>query len=354
MFDLDLSVFNFCPDAINDLGQLLYDEVIEADDIRDYINLYTGVVTKRAIGFLGEGSIVGVPHRGCAHDPQDFNIGSRQVTLDPHEWEILIGMCYRDLNDTAAVYARHKGVRITELQDTDYYAIFLHALTISIRKMIVRFAWFNDTAADHFANGGQYTDSIDLEYFQVNDGLWKRIFIGVDTTSPYYVEIPENAGADYAAQEFNEANITQLLDDMIKAAGRQLKASPNKVIYVTTDIAEAYRKYLQDPCCLQSARDAMISGQVPMRYRGWPIVEYVDWTLGIEEYHNDVTNGRYWRPNRALATVKNAMAMSVDAWDSFNIRRVWYEKKDRMVYTELMGMVDTVIVAPQGWVVAAY
>lgn len=354
MFELDLDIFNFCPDAINSLGELMYDQVIESDDIRNYINLYTDIITTKAVGFIGEGSIVGVPHRGCAHDPQDFNVGSRQVKWDPQGWEILIGMCYRDLDNTAAVYARNKGVRITELQDTDYFAIFLYALTLSVKKMIVRFAWFNDTEAEHFADGGVITDTIPIEYFHVNEGLWKRIFTAIPEGDARHVEIVENAGATYDEQEMTPENVVAMFRSMIKKAGRQLKASPNRRILVTQSIAEAYREYLEDPCCLESSREAMINGTSNLRFRGYPIIEYQDWDLGIEEYHNDVTNTRYFRPNRAILSVPTAMAVGVDAWSSFNIKRIWYEKKDRQVYTEMMGMVDTQILAPQGWIVAAY
>lgn len=352
MFELDLSELVFCPDSINSLGELLYDEVIMPEDVQNYLQIFTGVVAKTSFGFLGEDSIVGVPHKGCQSDPQDYSIAARKVDFDPKKWEILIGICFTDFEQTAAVYSMNTGVRMSELQDTDIFIILLNALALSVRKMMVRFAWFNDTDADHFANGGEYTDTILLDYFHVNDGLWKRIFVATENTE-YHIPIAENAGTSYAAQKF-ASDVVELFDNMIDVAGTQLAASPNARFYVTSGIARAYRRYLQDPCCLQSARDAMLNGVTVTSYEGYPVIEMKDWTLGIAEYQNDVTNGVYFRPNRALFTVRNAMGMAVDAENSFSIKRIWYEKKDRMEYIEMMGRVDTQILAPQGWVVAAY
>ena len=146
---LNFSNFSFSAEQIRDINELVFDEILKAPELAEIHTLYSGIIYDKEIGFITEGGLVGKASQGCSPDAQDYTIGTRKVLWQPKSWEIYLSECYKDLESTAAVYALNQHTRISDLTDTDYMAIVVKVLTESVKKMLYRFVWFNDTDADN-------------------------------------------------------------------------------------------------------------------------------------------------------------------------------------------------------------
>lgn len=358
MAAIDLSNFNFCGDQITDINSILWDETIDLPDVTDFVNVYPDIVVEGQIGFWGEGHLVGVKNQGCKPTPQDYNLGSRAVDWEPKPWEILLGLCYTDLQGTAAEYKQHKSERRPQLQDTDYMAIFLRAVRRDVQEFALRTTFFMSETVSEVGSGSgdqNLTPGLGTQYFDILNSLWQQVITKYNGTA-YHIPITENAGASYAAQAINPANVQQYFRDAINASSPLLQGSPNARFYVTRSIFNAYKATLQQPTAIQIPQvyNNLVDGmnRDVLYFDGYPVIAVDYWDVAIKKYFNDGT--KWDMPNRFLFTTKQTYGLGVDAFASFSISQVWYEKKDRMVYYEMMGKSDVKMVAPDGWLVAGF
>jgi len=70
----------------------------------------------------------------------------------------------------------------------------------------------------------------------------------------------------------------------------------------------------------------------------------------IANYFNNGT--KLVNPHRALFTNKGVLGMAVDSLDSFENLKIWYENKDRQVYTDVAGKADVKLMNPDLFVYA--
>ena len=141
---LDFSKFSFSAEQIRTVKELLYDEVIKSPEMQQLYTIYPNIVFDKEVGFIGKGSLVGVPHQGCNPTPQGWNISTRKITWEPKQWEILIAQCASDIESTAAVYSLKAGVNVDDFTDSDYINIILEVLAQSEKDFIHRLVWFSD------------------------------------------------------------------------------------------------------------------------------------------------------------------------------------------------------------------
>lgn len=349
---IDQSGFNFCGETIRSLGQLIYDDYQEYQSLQNFVTIYSGIVVNRQIGFITDGSLVGVKNKGCSPQPQPYSIGTRAIEWEPKAWEILIFECWADLEGTIAALGLKKGVNRPNLVGTDYLRIVLTVLRRDVREFWWRLAWFNDEDAANVSAGGVITDGVSTEYFDILNGLWKQIF--ADATIPY-VEITANSGATYADQEITVADAVSVLREMYRKAPTVLKSSRGAKFAVTQGIFDAMVDKLSGDGCDCTITNIQFenfqNGVQRIRYRGYPVEAVSEWTRSIEAYEDNGTT--YNLPNRALFYTVNALGFGVDAVESFTVNKVWYENKDRGVYIEMMGLADAKVIAPNR-IVKAY
>jgi hypothetical protein len=341
---IDFTNFEFTAEQIRDVNDLIFDEILQAPEITLITTLYPGIVFDKEIGFIGEGGLVGKKRQGCDPQPQQWKVGTRVVTWEPKGWEILIKECWTDLEATAAVYALKTGVDIADFTDSDYYAIIVQVLSQSIKKFIIRLFWFNDTDAELVDDGGIITDGTDLDYFNILDGLFKQLLAQIAVNPKQRVVISENAGASYTAQQLSPANVKDYLQKLkfnapITLRGRRTSA----FIACTQSFYDAWEAYLEGKE-LETTYANLVNGQNVLTYSGIPLIPMPIWDEIIAQYED--TGKKLNNPHRALYVIKEVLAVGVDGTDSFEKMNTWYEKKERAVYTELMGKADAKLLNP--------
>ena len=341
---LNFASFTFSAEQIRAVKDLLWDEVLEAPEISLIHTLFEGIVYDKEIGFIGKGSMVGKAQKGNVTPVAEaFTIATRKITWTPKGWEILVHQHRSDIEATAAVYSMKTGTSYSDFTSSDYIAIVLEALAVSIKEFIIRLVWFNDTAADVIANGGTLTAGTDKGYFNLIDGFWKQILTQVTANAAQKVAIAENAGANYAAQALLTTNIQGYLQSVVFNADMNLRGMANGFILCTQSVYDAYAKSLQG-VAVESLYANLLNGFKTLTYNGIPLLPIPIWDVIIKTYYN--TGVKCLNPHRILYTSKELLAVGFDSVKSFGDLDVWYDKDTRLVKIEAQGKADAKLLNP--------
>lgn len=373
---IDMEKFNFCGETIESLNEMLIEETIQGPELSRIHTIYPNIVTQKEIGFIGEGSLVGVGSNGCDPVEQEYEINTRVVKWDPKEWEIRLKLCYSQLQSAATVYSLKTGVDIPDFTETDYMKIVLQILAKSVNLFTYRLFWFNALNATKYYSEpnkdsthlDQFLDSLDMNYFNILDGFWYQIWVDENNTDKE-VNIPE--GMQGVTTENGEVtsttnippriepeNMITYLSELVNKAPLELRSASDRQILMTQNMYDAYLQYLITSCCLESARTILLDGTPTVGFMGIPIIPMPIWDKMLNAYQTipfeapaDSINFTIC-PFRAVFTTKSNLGIGVDSLDSFANVKVWYEKKDRLVYVELMGKADAKIINPEMLTVA--
>jgi hypothetical protein len=287
--------------------------------------------------------MVGKARQGCNPTSQNWTIGTRKVVWTPKAWEILLDKCWTEIEATAAVYGLKPGVEVSDLVESQYMAIVVEVLTTAIKKFIVRLVWFNDLDAENVTDGGIITDGVNTEYFNILDGLWKQLLTQVAANPAQRVVIAENAGSAYTTQELSPENVRTYLQQLKFKAPITLRSKSNAFIACTQSIYDAWDMYLQGKT-LESTYTNLVNGQQTLTFNGIPLIPMPIWDEIIGTCED--TGTKLHNPHRALFVTKEILAVGVDGEDSFEKMNIWYEKKERKNYIELMGKADAKLLNP--------
>ena len=338
MAKLNLSKFSFSAEEIRDINSLVFDAMMEVPELRSIHTIFTGIRANKEIGFITGGGLVGKKGQGCDPSAHDFQIGTRKVTWKPVPWEVFIKECSKDLDNTAALYCRNTGTNIHDLTNTDYMAIVVQVLTESINNFFMRIVWLGDKDAANVSEGGQITDGVDTEYFDLLDGYFKQLQIAVTSKSELLVSIEANSKASKAAQmALSGDEAIDILEKMYFAAPIAMRASGKMRYLVTQSVADGYTKYLQGKN-LESTYKNTVDGLPSLKYQGVDVIPMPIWDEMIQSYQDK--GATYYKPHRAVLIEQSNLAIGLPTEEELENVDVWYDKTDRNNYLLAAGEID--------------
>lgn len=343
---LDLQKFTFEGDLLKSVRELIFEESFSKNpEINAVHQIWRGIVTNGEVGFIGEGGMLGVPTTYCDPQEQDWQVATRKMLWDPQTWEFLIGMCWKDLEGTAAVYSLRHGRDIPDFTDTDYMAIISEALSKSLTEMIWRFTWFGDKEAANVTSG-VITSGVDVKYFKLIDGFWKQIMaqIGTANNKQRKATISENTGANYAAQTLNPDNVIGYLQSVVMGAPLALRSSSEAELLVTQSVYDAYGMALMGKE-INATYQNLVNGQQSLSFNGVQLTPMPVWDKMIAAYEN--TGTKLNNPHRIVFTTKSTLAIGVDSETSYQDFSINYDFKTRKVYAQGFGKLDAKLSNPE-------
>jgi len=211
-----------------------------------------------------------------------------------------------------------------------------------------------DKDAANIADGGVITAGVDVNYFNLIDGLWKQVFAQVTANASQGLSIAANSEATKALQdsELDPSDVKALLYKMTRVAPIVLRQQTDKAIYVTQSIYDAYKESLSDVAvaALESREENFINGMPVLKVNGWDVIAMPMWDEIIRAYEDNGTT--YNKPHRALATAKKVLGVGFDKVGDFDQLDIWYDKDTRKVKIEGMGNGDAKLLDPSLFVAA--
>lgn len=336
---VDLSVFNFSTEEIRNINELIMEEILQAPELSVLHTIYPGIVADKYVGFIGEGGIVGLPAQECDPVAQEWSIPGEQKIWKPKRWEVFLTECWKDLENTMSIYSLNKGVSVGDLTNTDYMSIVVSVLGNAIKKMIWRFAWFGDTNAENFSNGGILTNGINPEYFRLIDGFWKQLNTAAPVSDPKRITIAANAATTMKLQfdQLTGQLAYEALINLYQQAPIVLRSQPDALFACTQSFADGYMKYLEGKD-LETTYSVLVDGVKALNFRGIPVVPFPVWDEMIFNYENNGT--KLNNPHRCLLTTKSNLAIGVAGDSVLSEVDVWYEKKEDRNYMRSRDSID--------------
>jgi hypothetical protein len=201
----------------------------------------------------------------------------------------------------------------------------------------------DDVNLTPFVSGGIITPGIDVDYFNIIDGLWKQLLTQITVNPAQRVVILENSGKTYSDQELDPSKVKDYLQKLKFKAPMILRGQTGSFIACTQSFYDAYESYLMGKEN-ESTFTILLDGRKVLTFGGIPLIPISVWDEMIIRYEN---NGiRLNLPHRALFVIKENLAVGVDGADSFENIDVFYDKMSETVNIKAKGKADAKVLNP--------
>ena len=324
-----LSEFTAYIPQIEELSEILFLSAIKKGSLAEVATVKTGVVdNKPLVAFDGIG-IIGKESKGCGQSFDKINIEGVEKRWSLKEWAVNKSICYKELEDTIVDFVKDSGITIEDLTESDYVKeILLPLIEKSMIEMMWRYAWFNDTAAATVSEGGVITDGMDLEYFTLNDGLFKRIFAIMAEKPAQHVAIAANGAETITKQRgelYTKGVPTNIMDKMIAAKSPKLSGK-NKVSFKMT---EAFADALAWDLKQCNSGDLVFTetreGVKIAKYGGYEVLVVPMWDYLIAKFEDNGTTLN--KPYRVILSSKDDLLVGTGSEDSLAQFKYGYDEK---------------------------
>lgn len=336
MATIDLEKFTFNGDTLKGVGELSFEFMLNQRNALSLVSTFGNIKVETEVGFLGEGGLVGRKSNGCDPAPQDFTASTRLVKWTPEDFEVLLHLCYKDLDGTIAEYSRKNGVKKPDLTQTDYEAIMSMLLGRALNKFLWRTIWFADKNAKNVTGGGIIKNGVDVNYFNLINGYWKQIKAQVTATGTKQYE--NATGYDLT----KPTDVKKALEAIYYKAPLELRQQSDRFILVSQSIYDKYEQYLSDVehLTLESVKSAFVDGANALKIHGVEVIAMPEWDEVLGAYMPSEST------DIAVYTSKSVLGVGFDKENDFNNIDVWYDKDTRKVKMEAMGNIDAKLLAP--------
>lgn len=356
---IDVTALELKPIEVQELSSFILERVTTDPVLSSIHTVWTGVKMKEKIGFASQLGKTGVLDASCSRP----NSGAGS-TLTEKEWvPVAIGdtliHCNKELNALFKAYFSkvQRYVDLFDIQGSDLEQFLSVLLTEAAMKTVWRAAWLSDAnvGAAGAATAGLVNVVTNKKFYNYFDGLWAQIFDGVTAGDIDYVEISQNNEATTVAQKTLAAGYSvELFESIWAKADSRLRTDSNKQFLVSRGIFENYRSYLQGKGENFSI-DYTMDGLPSLKWNGIPVVNMETiWDLQLEaDFVDNTTNNAHWLPNRAVLTVPANIPIATLSEEDMDTLEVWYEKKDRSMYSAYGFTLDAKVLE-EYMIVAAY
>ena len=300
----------------------------------------TGIQMKTQIPFFGLMGAVGKVSSGCTPNASTEKVNLTEKYWDPALVDFRLTHCQGDIAQLFKMWKRSRiAAKTWEEVDNEQMAFITDRGIDAMIEAILRISSFGDKSAALYSAGGMITNTADVAFFTMINGLWQQIF--ADATIKRYT-IAENALASYNAQlTLSSGKALEIFRWLHNNIDARAHAAGNLVYQVTRSIFNEYQDYLEDKSVnftLTEVENA--DGTSKMKYRGIPIIIRDDWDRNIQTYHKDTVNGVYTYPNRAILTPIANIPIGTSDEESMSRLESFYDKVTRQWYLDGAFYVD--------------
>lgn len=347
------NIINFdqlTPQMKQDLSDIIVAEAILGGTASDFMEVTPAESGKR-IPVLYPLSKIGKVSRGCSPAVDTANAELVEKTWALKEWDFKLKQCYKDVEQALYNLGLKTNTEKPDLTGTPLMNLILRLVEPALDEMILRFAFFGDTAANNHdadSDEGSLTSGVDPNYFKLVDGIWKQIAGMVTSSDVSVIDIPGNDQASTAAQKSATVDALGILSSVINDAPidlRQVEAG-REVILVTDLFMQKLRKQIY-------AEDIQTEAQFAQRQNGIQEVRLYGHTITSlpyldKEIEASFNNGtKLDNPYRVLYTTKDNLLLGIPQGAALHDFDVWYNMDDRNTYIQGIGDLDVKVVRPE-------
>ena len=315
------------------LNECIFEGVYKNPMLNEFHQIVEGIIADKKITILKQlTGLAGRVQAGCVPSANGTSGGATVKTWTPKYISDRWTQCYVDLMDTFWRYALKPGTDKPDLSSTEFAAYLQKQLEPYIYEIILRVAYFGDTAIVSGTNNNIAAG--DIPYFSMLSGIWKQIATGVAGTTIPNVAIAKNAGVSYLAQAFDATDrtnkvVTAALEAAYLAADTRLADQDrgNLVYMLTKSMTDQYwLERTQGGTELAYMRTE--SGMDKLQFNGIDVVPFNFWDRTIRAYlGDDLTPVKWINPHRGILTTKTNLLIGTNTAGSMQELDSFHDKK---------------------------
>lgn len=322
--------------------EMVQEDFLKAPVIADYATVFPNIPYNTNIAIPQEIGLIGLADQGCnpTYTNQSVAVTTKQWT--PKAWSVNWGECYNDYIGTLVEPQFNVSPNRPDLINTELVDFLLGRFSPALERMMMRFLWFNDTAAALVtaSPAGVITAGQTIGYWNVYDGYFKQLYDICTTTPARRTTIAANAQATYSLQDSQLSTTlayTYLLNTTYDCNNIVKENIGKYFILCTQEMYDKAKQYIQ-ATTIPNTYLNMENGIQVLRVNGVPVYPQPLWSQYIRAYEADGT--KYHDPHRAVLMSKDNFGIAVPKNDIVLGVDVWFDKKTKNTYFDAMGVMD--------------
>ena len=325
---VDVSGLTLNPEEASQISQAVIEEEFVNGPIASMHDVQTGIHHQMQIPFVGQMSDAGKKATGCTPNAASGIVLSEKF-WDPQLIDARWEHCAADMAGLLKLF--QKASRI----NPDFYdrigsqelGLITALIGQMLRHRIPNLAWFSDSVAGNVtADGGDITDGVDKDLFNIFDGLWKQIFAAIPPGASNHVDIAANDGASFSDVKNLPVDFAfGMLEDMAEQADGRLLEDPSAYFAISRTLANNYRSTLRNKTLGAGFVEETLNGRPQLFFDGIPVNIMYEWDRKIEEIFRG--GSTYTQPfHRAVLSTPDNLPLGTTSESDFDTLESFYDQ----------------------------
>ena len=355
---LDISTLSLNPKEPQSFGEFIIQQILEQPMLKDVVTVRQGVQMSEQIYKLSQLGLSGIADSACTRPEGGSKATVTEKNRNPKNIGDTFYNCQAEFDNLfKAYYSKIKSYNEKfNIEGSDEEKVMVALVENAAYQAILRHGWLGDTA---IAAAGASTAGLKVvgnaKFFNVINGIWKDIFVGVAATKIKKVAISENALTTTTAQTTLAADRAQtIFEAMWDLANPILKADSTAQLLVSGELFENYRRTLKKQGALYNI-DIAQNGLEMLSFNGKKVINMATvWDIVNRAYLTDnTTNNAYYLANRAVLTSASNLDFSTLSENDLTSIESFYLQKERVNATAYGFTLDANII-DEDLIVVAY
>lgn len=339
---ISTSGLNLNAEEVKKLSEAIFEKAfVDGDLTRTHI-IMVNIEYKKKILLIGRLGLVGKCIDACNIAESSETIPTSEKMWDPIKAGFRLVHCEDDLDQLFVTASRKYNAYNYDISGTEEEKFIFMVADEGLMEMLNRMLYFGDTTAATIANGGNLKNGLNVAFFNCIEGEWKQIFAIANPTGAakrYYVEIPENAEANYDDQfDLDSERTLKTMRAMYNRADKRLIHSGEAYYEMTSSMHANWADLLETKslgmCCNAEEK----KGTGLFAYRNIPIVVNDYWDRAIASYFDNGT--KYDKPHRVILTTPANVPIGTPDKDSLDTLKSFFVDKDSKHYVDAIAKFD--------------
>ncbi len=345
---VDLSPVDFCGKQVMSFKEAFWTKTFENPALNELLTVIPGVKAKQQVVILGLIGMVGktMQTTNCAPDVSDQEIPSIEKFYDPGYVEDRFTECWKNLLAKFTVWGLKAGINKPDLTGTDFADFLEERVIDGLQQSIYRIVWFAEKTADHIADGGHFTDGLDLRYVNTIDGLWYQFFAIATANPTQRITIAKNAELTFALQKFTPQDVTDQVvtgyfQDMVDNTDERFDEE-EKAFYVTRSVASQYKRERKAFTNIDEAYKRTETGWDYLEFDGIPVYVLKFEDRMIKQFQSSATAA--YLPHRIYLATKENLHLATEEEGGMTSIDAFFDQKDKQYYIDMLYSLDALII----------
>src|SRR3990172_5882413 len=332
------------------MNEAIFEDVFINPEMSALHTIVPNIVAKQQIAYLGLLTMVGRSGSGCSPTSDTATATLTEKFWNPSPVTFRLEECYTTYNASFFVWSQNKGIKRSELTNTDVFNFIQERAATALSEAQLRIAWFGDTDATNY-NGspaGLITNGVNTNLVDAIDGFFKQIYaIVAADASKKAASITKNAGGTYSLQAFDSTDTTNKVAtgyfrSVLTEADLRLRGKAEKMFIVTQSVYDQYLEELEQFGAIESAFKLQTDGTNQLTYRGIPVVPFAFLDRMIDTIQDNGT--KWYQPHRIILTTKQNLQVGVESEEALKELDPHYDKVTKKNYIDTEWLMDAKVI----------